>query len=729
MSSSSSCATSSDMVNQAEIVFVRLTVPFILGILCFSQGQGTVWLYVLLGLGATIILLLGILNLRFSSGHLHKRVVYVAFYIFPFLLAGSLTILNDQLAYTNHFSKFESDYLKIQIIEEPKEQANSISIRAKVLEVFRSGKSICVSGQLLISIQKELDSGGKIIYKRESRTQKASVKQIKSSDPIFDYGDQLFVPGNFKMIAEPRNPYEFDLRTWYKHQNFHHQLFVHTQQVLKYKSGQGDRITHTALRLRRKQVQYFRKLLHNDEANAVAATLILGYRADLSEETLSAYSKTGTIHALSVSGMHVGLVYLIINFLFGFLNRWHHGRIIKFIVAIGLVWFYAIIAGLAPSVLRSAIMLSIYITGTTFKKYQNSYNLLCCAAFMMLLYNPLLIYDVGFQLSYLSVFGLIFLQPLIYKWFDFQNIAADKLWNFFALSLAAQLATFPLAIYYFHQFPLYFLISNLFILLPVSLIMYLGIAILLFRLDFLGPLFEYLINFNNLGLRWISELPFASISGIWISQTELLLLSFALSTSYLAFIYFNKKMMYVAMTATCLLILSFSMGQYQTYQQKWIIFFSLRNGSAIGFVHRNQAWLLKDSTVNSKSLRSAVMPALEQAGVANLTLLNTHQLYRSKELQIMEHQVRFFDFQLLLADSCFNNRELHSRLKVDVVNLSQFSKLDLRQLLEHCQTKQLIIDGSSATYRTEHYKGIAENFGLPVYELGNKKAYLVNLIQ
>lgn len=717
------------MLNQNEIVFLRLTIPLVIGILCFSQGQGLTWLYVLVGLGTITILLLGLLNLRYArfSGYMHKRIVYICFYIFPFLVGGSLAILNDQLAQPSHFSKWESDYLKVQIIEEPKEHANIISIRAEVLEAFIKDRGIPVSGQLLISIQKEPPTTNIANSSAKLNPASGPAGKIESKDVSFAYGDQLFVPGNFDTIAAPRNPYEFDVRSWYKHQNFFHQLFVQSDQVLKHKSNQGDLLTSAALKIRKQQVAYFRKLVNNEEANAVAATLILGYRADLSEETLSAYSKTGTIHALSVSGMHVGLIYLIINFMFSFLDKWQRGRVVKFMAVIGLVWFYAFIAGLAPSVLRSAIMLSIYITGTTFNKHQNSYNLLCCAAFLMLLYNPLLIYDVGFQLSYLSVFGLIFLQPLIYNWFDFENYAADKMWNFFALSIAAQLATFPLAIYYFHQFPLYFLISNLFILLPVSLIMYLGIAILVLRLDILGSIFEWIINFNNIGLKWISELPFASISGIWISEPELFLLSTLLLAGCLAFTFFSKKLIYVALTALCLLTLNFGFKQYQTSQQQQVIFFSLRNSSAIGFVHRNQAWLLTDLDENSKVLRSAVKPALEQAGVTNIRYLNIHQNLKSQKLQIKEHQVRFLNFHLLFVDSCFNNKVLQTPLQADVLNISQFPKLDLQQLLEQCQTKQLIIDGSNTVFRSAHYKIVAENFDLPVYELRNKKAYLVNL--
>lgn len=691
-------------------------MPLMAGIICFSDVTQRRWYVLLAGLATTILLVLLVYSFRYK-GLKRKQKYFISgcFYLLYFILGAWLSVANKQIIQPDHFSKFQSDHLLVEINDEPQLKNNIIRIRAKVLQSIRASELKEVSGQVLISIQ------------IDSNIHAKSKSQEQSNRRSFHYGDHMFVPATYKEIAGPRNPHEFDVRNWYKRQNIYHQIFVQENQMVKRRTGSGNPIIAWALKLRKKQVNFFRGLIKNNEANAVASTLILGYRADLSEETLMAYAKTGTIHALSVSGMHVGLIYIIINFMLSFLNRWPRGKILQLIIAVALVWLYAIIAGLAPSVLRSAIMLTIYIIGSTFNRHHNSYNLLCFSAFMMLLFNPYSLYDVGFQLSYLSVLGLISLQPIIYAWFDFRNYIADKLWSFFALSFAAQLTTFPLAIYYFHQFPLYFLFSNLFILLPVAGIMYMGLIILLFRLKILGPLFEWLINFTNLGLNWIAGLPWASLSGIWISQTELFLLLVALVSGCLALLGFKKKLLYLSMTAIFMMSLSFSYRFYQTHQQSKIIFYSLRNNTAIAFIHRDQAWLLTSLAEKSKALRSLVSPALEQSGVRRVTYLNIHQPFTSGKLQLQEHQVLFSNFSLLLADTCFNGKTPHREISYDAINLREHTKLDLNALLRHCKTKQLIIDGNNSSYRVERFETVAENYDLPVYNLKIKKAYLVNL--
>lgn len=698
------------MNNQGELVFVKLIIPLIGGMVCFSDGLPLSWYCFLVGFALVILMVLILLVIQFR--HLrkkHRLYSSGSFNLFCFLLGGWLSASNNQITQPSHFSIWPGSHLKVQIIDEPQVKNNIIRLRVKVLHSVSESETKSVSGQLLISIQ--LDSNIR--------------KQYGYSK--FNYGDQIFVPANYKAIAEPRNPYEFDVRKWYNNQNFYHQQFVPESDVLLHKTGMGNPIIAWALQLRKKQVNLFRSIVHNDEANAVASTLILGYRADLSEETLMAYTKTGTIHALSVSGMHVALIYIIINFMLSFLDRWPLGRIIKLVVAVALIWLYALIAGLAPSVLRSAIMLTIFIIGKTFNRHHNAYNLLCFSAFMMLLFNPHVLYDIGFQLSYLSVLGLIFLQPLIYGWFIFKNYLADKIWSFFALSFAAQLSTFPLAIYYFHQFPVYFLLSNLFILIPVTAIMYLGLVILICRIEILGPAFEWLINFTNLGLKWIAGRPWASLSGIWINQVELLLLSLAVLCGCLALLYYNKKLLYLSVSSVTVMTISLSYTFYQQQQQTKIIFFSLRNHTATAFIHHDQAWLLTSLERNSKAMKNFVNPALEQSGVKQINYLDLHRAFSSSQLHVREHQIQFSNYTLLVADSCFNGRILGNNLAVDAITLSQQTNIDLRSVLMRCRTKQLIIDGSNSAYRRERYNSIAENYDLPVYDLGIKKAYLVNL--
>src|SRR5689334_1135909 len=154
--------------------------------------------------------------------------------------------------------------------------------------------------------------------------------------------------------------------------------------------------------------------MHESNAVAVASTLILGYKADLSEDVLQAYSKTGTIHVLSVSGAHVAIIRPLLSFMLTFLNRFKHGRLIKAIIIIPIIWYYAMLTGFSPAVCRAAVMITTVIIGKTYNRYINNLNILAVSAFMLLLYNPLLITDVGFQLSYLAVAGLVVLQPVVY---------------------------------------------------------------------------------------------------------------------------------------------------------------------------------------------------------------------------------------------------------------------------------------------------------------------------
>jgi competence protein ComEC len=257
--------------------------------------------------------------------------------------------------------------------------------------------------------------------------------------------------------------------------------------------------------------------------------------------------------------------------------------------------------------------------------------------------------------------------------------------------------------------------------------MYMGLVILLFRLEIFGPLLELLINFTNLGLSWIAGLPWASLSGIWISQMELFLLSVALVSGCLALLGYKKKLLYLSMTSVLLMSLSFSYHFYQTHRQSKIIFYSLRNNTAIAFIHHDQAWLLTSLAEKSEAFRSLVSPALEQSGVRRVTYLNIHQPFTSGNLQLQEHQVLFSNFSLLLADTCFNGKTPYRELSYDVINLGEHTKLDLNALLKHCKTKQLIIDGNNSSYGAERFETVAENYDLPVYNLRIKKAYLVNL--
>ena len=520
---------------QQEIIFVRILLPYALGVISsypFAGLDAISWCLYSGWLLLILLLALNILYIRFQA-YKFKVAIGMAFFIFWLVFGGYCCMLRQELIQPSHFSHEKSKYLKIYIVDEPQLKKKVVMFRASVTKAFKQTDS----------------SSSQIFFQSTITTGKLLVSiPVTVNDRLkLKYGDELLIKAKIRAIDPPSAPSDFDYHFWLATQNIYHRAFLRQNEVLKLNSTNAASVRNLPVRLRAGYVAFLRSILKDDDSFAFASTLILGYKSDLSKETMDIYSKTGTIHALSVSGMHVGIVYVVLNWLLSLLDkkRWTHA--IKVILILCFVWFYAVLTGLSPSVLRSAIMLSAYILAKSLNRNTNSYNIIAFAAFCLLLYNPFLIWDIGFQLSFIAVIGLIWLHPLIQNWFIFKELWLRKLWSSVAISLAAQLITFPLSIYYFHQFPVYFLISNLFIILPIALLMYTGILILIFRIAALGPVFEYMIKFTNKGLRLISELPMGSISGIWINKTELILLYCAMFTLTIALTYYHKKLLFIGL--------------------------------------------------------------------------------------------------------------------------------------------------------------------------------------
>jgi competence protein ComEC len=387
----------------------------------------------------------------------------------------------------------------------------------------------------------------------------------------------------------------------------------------------GNALIAVSLRLRQRLVEKFKQNMHSPEAIAVASTLILGYKADLSNDVLQAYSKTGTIHVLSVSGAHVAIVFILLEFLFGFLNRFKYGRTIKAVIIITLIWYYALLSGFSPAVCRAAVMISMVIVGKTYSRTINTLNILAVSAFFLLLYNPLFITDVGFQLSYLAVSGLIIFQPVLYKLFRFKNKWADKLWLLCSVSLAAQVITFPLSAFYFHQFPVYFLVSNLFIIIPSTVIMYSGIAYLIFgSIPFLGRILGFILEksilFMDKVLAIIEHAPWSGISKIWITPIEYLLLYVIIIGAF--YFLYNRKtwLLQLSLTALLLLTISISIKRWRSARASTITVLNLRKHTGIVMRKGSNTAVITDLSDTDKVFKYSVQPFLDSCQASNIKI-------------------------------------------------------------------------------------------------------------
>ncbi|WP_316825257.1 ComEC/Rec2 family competence protein [Pedobacter miscanthi] len=693
---------------KAEYVFARILFPFILGIgifYFFPSKAFLLFLSITLLLNFSCILTLNIIYKKLNA-YRHKGTIGLLLFTFFFNLGGLFCLLNNETLKSDYFANKPNTSLKLLVKDEPQLSSNILRFKTRVISGYQKDKQIRLSGQLLVALR--LDS----------------LKPIQ-----LKYGDEILISVKYTEIEPPYNPAEFDFKAWLSHQNIYHQTFIDQEHIIKTNHNVGNPIIKQALRLREKQVQKYRKLIKSNEAFAVASTLILGYRADLSKETLSAYSKTGTIHALSVSGAHVAIIYVVLDFLLMFLNRNRTLKIVKLISICSLIWGYALLTGLSPSVVRSAIMISILITAKVLSKNTNSYNILAFSALCQLIYDPFLIWDVGFQLSYLAVFGLIYLQPKIYNTVYIKNQWMDKLWGFIAMSLAAQIVTFPLSIYYFHQFPLYFLFGNLFISLPLVLMMYLGIAVLVPWLSFLAPIFEWLINFTNFVLKWIADLPYATFSSIWINLPEFTLLSFALGLFVYGLANFNKRFIFSSLLVfTCYQVL-IAYNDINAYHQQKIIFFSLRKNYAAAFITGKESILVTDLKVTDKNYDFFIKPALNQLQVDSVCFVDLGQDTVLHNFVLKNHQLIFHDYKILIADKRLNYKKLQGNGIFSSLWISGNARFDLTDMAPEIKYRNMIIDATNRDYKIEILKKTAKNNRLDFHVLKKNKAYLVQLTQ
>ncbi len=278
-----------------------------------------------------------------------------------------------------------------------------------------------------------------------------------------------------EVIENRGNPYEFDYKGYIARRGIRRQVYLNGD---SWRPGGNDpvfRITVYAERTRDYLLGiYSQNGLAGPEYEILSA-LTLGYKKSMDAEIKQVFSATGAAHVLAVSGLHVGIVYMVFNLFFGFLRRQKATRYPFLFLAVLFLWGFAFITGLSPSVQRSALMFTVVLIGENLHRPANIYNTLASSASLLLVVNPNLVLDVGFQLSYAAVLGIVYFQPIVAGIFRFTSKAGSYLWGLFAVSVAAQMTTFPLSCFYFHQFPVYFWMSNFIVIPAAFLFIFLGI--------------------------------------------------------------------------------------------------------------------------------------------------------------------------------------------------------------------------------------------------------------
>ena len=494
-------------------------------------------------------------------------------------MGGALVQSKNQFNHKNHFinsSKYfktNHDFL-IKLNDPIKIKKEKVTVTGEIVGYIKNRLQYPLTGKVLVHLA--LDS---------------------NSNKLLP-GDFIEVNSILNSIHSLGNPNEFDYSKYLKNKQIVAQFFLTSNtRWKKYKSSFP--LNRYSTIIRNRCLDIFKRSGLQSNNLFIASALTFGYKNDLNTFVKNIFSRTGAMHVLAVSGLHVGIIFLIVNSMISLLKiPFRYDWLGHFFILL-IIWSYALITGLSPSILRATTMMSFFIIARVFNKHTSIYNVLFSSVFFLLFVNPFLIIDVGFQLSILAVFGILFFYPKIYNLINVKHYILKKIWAISSVSLAAQLTTFPISIFYFHQFPNLFLLSNIFVIPLVFILLIVGLftIVLSFNNSILilwGKLFSFLLSVLMSFLTTIESISFSTTKGLFISAEETLLAYLAILFMVL---YHKKRYFFLKITCFSIVFLLICLDLKEDYtiqNQKKVVIYNIPNHFALDLMAGNNHYFIAD---------------------------------------------------------------------------------------------------------------------------------------
>jgi len=536
------------------------------------------------------------------------------------------------------------------------------------------------------------------------------------------FGDKILINGSPQELTPPLNPNEFDFKRFLGFKNISHQQFVSNTDVMLVESTPRKGFTYYSHQARAWCMQKLNQFVRGDDERGIATALVLGVTDGIDNDLQNAYAASGAMHLLAVSGMHVGIIYAIILFLFKPIDKIKNSKWIVAGVSLFCLWSFSFITGNSPSVLRAVTMFSFIALARPFGKRTNIYNTLAASVFVLLIYNPFLIMSVGFQLSYLAVLGIVYLQRPLYQLWIIENKVGDWIWSLTCVSIAAQIGTFPIGLLYFHQFPTYFLISNM-IAVPLSTFVLLG-GILLLAISFISPIasvvgiaLEWLIKALNWTVFTTEGLPYSLINNIHITGFQCWLLFGILISLMLVFQLKSVQWLYASFALT----LMFSVNQWWHFKkevnQTQLIVYGINGHQAVEFIDKGKSFLVLDSTLQADQQKINFH--------VNPNRLNHRVSVVDSQIPFATEQngLKFFQWQGRTIVWLDEKKDLPVNSSFDCWIVSRNS-LQRDQFLS-LNTKQVIFDGTNSKRYLEAMSSLAIASDVQVHSVLKDGAFII----
>lgn len=684
--------------------FIRIVVPFIIGILLeesIGAGFKLVSFFSVIALVALVSVYLSSLSSHYRFRWVFGVLLHVTFGLFGMAL----------FAWKNEPPKLETVWNRIiegTLVENPKVGANSISLLIQVAAV------------------------------NENRAwKKARFKTVVYSK-IADVGNlhpgaRILVKGSLNRIKNFGNPYEFDYAKYMRNNGIFFTMYAEASNVKVFPERHGFNLQVWAVKVRNLVLGYFKNLGMSPPALGVVSALTVGDKSYLNNDIQSIYINSGTIHILAVSGMHVALLFWLLQRLTFPLIYIRRGKIVQAVIVITVIWGYAIITGLSASVIRAAVMFTIWMVGESYKRNTNVYNTIAASAFGILAYNPDSIFDVGFQLSYLAVLGIVMFYKSINNWVYSRIWVVNKIWQMIAVSIAAQIVTLPVTLFYFHQFPNYFLLANI-VALPLSTgIIYASIFILVFipfphLWYYIGKILGFAIDFLNHILQEIEHLPYSVTSGIHITGV-MTVFFYCFIISLLLFIY-RKKLRYfqlaLGMAIVFLVLNLFEIVKTKTNHA--IIVYNASKSLTISYIEGNQCVTITDDS-DSVHLQYLLKPVCDHQRIRQnrIVHLNDSLPFRCNSVFVCRNFIFIGEKLLFVSRSGKWNKSVNFPVKTDLIFMQNVNPFTFKCPVNTFDCKRIVYSGRLTANEQKTIKGNCANPILKIHSLSENGAMLYEL--
>jgi competence protein ComEC len=548
----------------------------------------------------------------------------------------------------------------------------------------------------------------------------------KKSSPEVDwkYGDRLLIQGSPNLIAPPANPHEFNYKRFLTFKNIYHQHFLTAESVLQVTDAEQKGIIHYSIRARAWATEKVRKYIETEKAQAIAMALVLGVTDGIDTDLQNAYAASGAMHVLAVSGLHVGIIYGILLLVLKPLSRYAWSRWVVFGISIVCLWSFAFITGLSPSVLRAVTMFSFIALARPLGWKTNIYNTLAGSAFLLLLYNPYLIMSVGFQLSYLAVLGIVYLQRPIYNLLEVESRVGDWVWQITCVSIAAQAATFALGMLYFHQFPVYFLVSNLFVIPLSTIVLVIGIVFLIASpitsvASIIGSILSFIINVLNWLVLQVEQLPFSLIEEIHLTTFQCWLIMIFIMSLVFLIEFKSFKWIYILGLVAALVLITHWNHYRQSVSKRQFVVYAVNGHTAMEWIDNGMSFFKADSALihDTERMRFHIRPSRLNGGVNEIyydipfgiEMISGVFLYRWQNSTVVHWQ-----------SSLASLPEL-PEMDYLVVSKNAFKVDWINQL----KIESVILDGTNSRNYINKWKEIASSGNIQVHSVSENGAFIL----